>query len=175
MVNRPDPSCLCPEGESPMLTDVRAWSGNQIQASLLRSLQKRLDGQRRLVVKIATLALQSAPMQVKGHRVEAQGLDLLKDVEPQRGDGQSIRVELPREDHQALAIDEERVVVEGDDVLEQLSPLRVEQRAGPPTESRAIRLSSKSCEGEKARQPHCAGGIRQSLFVCCSRSLFAMD
>lgn len=150
-----------------MLTDVRAGSGNEVDAGVLGGLQKGLNGQSGRVVEVAALALQDAPVEVKGDGVEAEGLDLLEDVEPERGDGQAVGVELARKEHQALAIDEEGGVVKGDDVLEQLAPPGVvQQGAGPSAEGKAAAaLGGEDGEGEDARELHVEVEPRHSQSV----------
>lgn len=61
----------------------------QVDAGLLGGVEERLPGEDALGAELAGSAFQQSPVDVERHAVEAQGLDLVKDVEPERRNGKS--------------------------------------------------------------------------------------
>ena len=97
--------------------DVGARTGQDVQASLLGGLEEGLKVKDTLGAEVARVRLEEVPVDVDRDAGVPRGLDLLEDVEPEARDGQSEGVELAAEDHHAFAIDEQTVVVPGDNVL----------------------------------------------------------
>ena len=122
---RPGHACQ-PAGEpatGDLCVDVGSRTGQDIEASFLGRLEERLEGKDAIGAEVAALRLEEVPVDVDGNAVVPRSLDLLEDIGPETGNGQTEGVELGAEDHETLPMDEEAVVVPGDDVL--LSALEV--------------------------------------------------
>lgn len=102
-------------------------------------------------------------MEVKGDGVEAQRLDLLEDIDPQRGDGQTVGMKFSRVDKQTFSVNEEGIIVKRHDILEQFTSLRVEDLTRPTAEGMAT-LDREGGEGEEVGEPHIEGGKTDLIF-----------
>jgi hypothetical protein len=59
-----------------------AGLGNQIDAGLLCGLHEHLDVENALCREMPRLPLQKSPVDIEADGVEAEGFDLLKDIDP---------------------------------------------------------------------------------------------
>ena len=108
-----------PAGEAAAVdlgVDVRRGAGDHVEAGLLGHVEQLVDVADAGEVVDARRRRVVVPVEVQRGRVEAGGLHLLEDVEPQVRAGQPEVVELARPQVDALAVDLERVAVEGDRV-----------------------------------------------------------
>jgi hypothetical protein len=134
--------------------DVGARPGQDVETGLLRCLEERFQGEDAICPELAALGLDEVPVDVDGDAVVAGRLDLLKDVEPEAFHWQTKGVEFATEDHQALAVDEEAVVIPSDDLLlppnESLAALVGSSSGGDGGQGQAHRE-----ELERLRKHHC--------------------
>lgn len=96
-------------------------------------------------------------MNVERHAVEAQRLDLLEHIKPERWDWETEGVKLSTEDHDALAIDQERMLVPSHDVLQGSPPFKASSKESPGLSSDSVRaafLEQKRRQAEEGEGLH---------------------
>lgn len=107
------------------LTDVRPRSRGQVHARIFRRVEEGRVVEDALGSEVPGLAFQLCPVNIERGRVQAQRLDLMEHVNPQRRHRQTKGVVFSAVDHQPLSVDGERVVVPGDDILQQCPLSRI--------------------------------------------------
>jgi hypothetical protein len=138
--------------------DVRAGSGDDVQADLLGDVEQPVHVAHAGEVVHARRGGVVRPAEVERHRVEAGGPELLELVAPQIGAGQPEVVELGRPQPDPLAVDHERVPIVGDGVA---GPVPGGGRAaGRPSAQHRGRENDRRKRGENGSPAHGASTAR---------------